>query len=83
MAQVVRCKDERAGEMSVPARSLLRRKVAELSEAECGEVIEYIEVMRSLRGEAAERRLFGDGFARRVSAMCEGDRLPTSHPQSQ
>jgi hypothetical protein len=48
--------------------------VAELSEAECGEVIEYIEVMRSLRREAADRMLFGDGFARRVSAVCEGTR---------
>jgi hypothetical protein len=45
--------------------------VTELSEAECREVIEYIEVMLLLRREAADRRLFGDGFARRVSAMCE------------
>ena len=62
------------GDTSVLARSLLRRKVAELSGAECREVIEYIEVMRSLRREAADRGLFGDGFGRRVSAMCEGER---------
>lgn len=67
--------DKRAGAASVPARSLLRSKVAELSEAECGEVVEYIEVTRSLRREAADRRLFGDGFARRVSAMCDGKGL--------
>ena len=64
-ALVVRGSEESAGEASVPARSLLRTKVAELSEAECGEVIEYIEVMRSLRREAADRGLFGNGFARR------------------
>lgn len=56
------------------SRSLLRSKVAELTEAECDEVVEYIEVMRSLRREATDRRLFGDGFARRISAMCEGGR---------
>ena len=80
MAKAVYNDEKRAGEASVPARSLLRGKVAELSEAECGEVIEYIEVMRSLRGEATDSRLFGDGFARRVSAVCEGKRsaLPGS-----
>lgn len=72
--QLVRGDDRRAGEAPAPPRSLLRSKVAELSETECAEVIEYIEVMRSLRHEAADRRLFGDGFARRVSAMCEGQR---------
>ena len=76
MSKVVPVYEKRAGESSVAARSLLRGKVAELSEAECGEVIEYIEVMRSLRREAADRRLFGDGFARRVSAMCDGKVLP-------
>lgn len=60
--------------VSAAPRALLRTKVAELSEAECSEVIEYIEVMRSLRREAADGVLFGDGFARRVSAMCEGGR---------
>jgi hypothetical protein len=50
--------------------------LAGLSEAECGEVIEYIEVMQSLRRQADDRGLFGDGFARRVSAMCKG-RQPT------
>jgi hypothetical protein len=75
-AQFVRCNERRAGEASIQPRSLLRSKVSELSEAECGEVIEYIEVMRSLRREAADRRLFGDGFARRVSALCEGKGLP-------
>lgn len=83
MAKVVLGNDERAAESSVTTRSLLRRKVAELSEAECGEVIEYIEVMRSLRSEAADRRLFGNGFARRVSAMCDGKGLPPSYSQSQ
>lgn len=73
-AQLVRENDGCAGEASVQPRSLLRSKVAELSEAECGEVFEYIEIMRSLRGEAADRGLFGDGFARRVSALCEGER---------
>lgn len=73
-AQFVRNNGRRTGEVSVQARSLLRSKLAELSEAECAEVIEYIEVMRSLRREAADRRLFGDGFARRVSAICEGER---------
>lgn len=53
------------GKGAIAARSRLRSKLAELSEAECAEVIEYIEVMRSLRCEAADRRLFGDGFARR------------------
>lgn len=76
MSKVVSVYEERAGEAPVPARSLLRGKVAELSEAECGEVIEYIEVMRSLRREAADRRLFGDGFARRVSARCDDKGLP-------
>lgn len=75
MAKAVSVDERRAGEASVPARSLLRSKVAGLSEAECGEVVEYIEVMMSLRREAAARRLFGDGFARRVSAMCDGERL--------
>lgn len=74
MAKAVSNDDKRAGKLPVPARSLLRGKVAELSEAECGEVIEYIEVMRSLRREAADRRLFGDGFARRVSAARESTR---------
>ena len=62
------------GKGATAARSQLRIKVAELSEAECSEVIEYIEVMRLLRREAADRALFGNGFARRVSAMCEGGR---------
>ncbi len=83
MAQVVPVNEERAVETFVPDRSLLRRKVAELSEAECGEVIEYIEVMRSLRGEAANRRLFGDGFARRLSTMCDGEKLPPSYSRPQ
>ena len=73
-AQFVRGGNRRAEETSLQSRSLLRSKVAELSEAECGEVIEYIEVMRSLRREAADRRLFGDGFARRISAICTGGR---------
>ena len=71
-AQSVRGDESRAGEASAQPRLLLRGKVAGLSEAECAEVIEYIEVMRSLRREAADRGLFGDGFARRVSSMCEG-----------
>ena len=71
-AQFVRGDESSAGEDSVQTRSLLRCKVAGLSDAECAEVIEYIEVMRSLRREAADRGLFGDGFARRVSSMCEG-----------
>ena len=73
-AELVRGNDRRAGEASVEPRSLLRSKVAGLSEAECAEVIEYIEIMRSLRREAADRRLFGDGFSRRVSAVCGGGR---------
>ena len=72
MARTVPDKDEGAVVASAAPRSLLRSKVAELSEPECGEVIEYIEVMRSLRREAADHGLFGDGFARRVSSMCEG-----------
>lgn len=75
-AEIIRGDDRRAGEASAQARSLLRGKVAGLSEAECAEVTEYIEIMRSLRGEAAERRLFGDGFARRASALCNGKGLP-------
>lgn len=75
MTKVVSNDDRRGGEASVPTRSLLRGKVDELSEAECGEVVEYIEVMQSLRRQAADRRLFGDGLARRVSALCEG-KLP-------
>lgn len=74
MARFVPGKDEDAVAASAEHRSLLRIKVAELSEAECGEVIEYIEVMRSLRREADDPRLFGDGFARRLSAKCEGNR---------
>jgi hypothetical protein len=53
-------------------RSLLGREVAKLSQAECREVSEYIDIMRSLRREGASRGLFGDGFARPVSAMCDG-----------
>ena len=53
-------------------RSLLRREVAKLSEAECREVSEYIEIMRSLGREEASRGLFGDSLARRISAMCDG-----------
>ena len=64
----------RDGNGAAAARSQLRGKVAELSEAECGEVIEYIEIMRSLRREAADHELFGDGLARRVSVVCEGGR---------
>ena len=74
VARFVPGKDEGAVAASAAQRSLLRSKVAELTEAECGEVIEYIEVMRSLRRQADDRTLFGDGFARRVSAMCEGKR---------
>lgn len=66
--------NRRAGEASVQVSSLLRGKVAGLSEAECAEVIEYIDIMRSLRREATDSRLFGDGFARRVSVMCEDER---------
>lgn len=73
MAKVVSGNDKGAVDAT---RSLLRSKVAELSEAECGEVVEYIEVMRSLSRDAADRKLFGDGFARRVSALCEGWRPP-------
>lgn len=60
-AEFVRSNDRRAGEASVQPRSLLRRKVAELSEAECAEVIEYIEIMHSLRREAV--RLKGERSA--------------------
>jgi hypothetical protein len=69
-ARVVPDVGERVGETSATSRSLLRSKVAALSEAECSEVLEYIEVMRSLRRESTDRRLFDDAFARRVSAMC-------------
>lgn len=75
MAKAFSNNDKLAAAASVAARSLLRSKLSELSEAECGEVVEYIEVMRSLRREATDRRLFGDGFARRVSAMCDGGGL--------
>lgn len=64
------------GEISDP-RALLRREVAKLTEAECREVCEYIEIMRSLKLEGASRGLFGDGLARRVSAMCDGGRRAT------
>lgn len=74
VARIVPGDDKSEVVASAAPRALLRSKVAELSEAECGEVIEYIEVMRSLRREAAYGALFGDGFARRVSAMCEGGR---------
>lgn len=74
VARFVPSQDVGEGAASAAPRSLLRSKVAELSEAECYEVIEYIEVMRSLRRESADRRLFGDGFARCVSALCEGNR---------
>ena len=80
MARIVPGKDEGAAAASAAHRSLLRIKVAELSEAECGEVIEYIEVMRSLRREAADRRLFGDSFARRVSSTCEGNQPAHQSP---
>ena len=70
-AQVVRGEGRRESVNQDSARSLLSKKLAGLSEAECGEVLEYIEVMRSLRREAADCLLFGDGFARRVSAVCE------------
>ena len=64
-------------------RSLLRREVARLTEAECREVNEYIEIMRSLRREGDSRGLFGDGFARRVSAMCDGGRHATASPSAE
>lgn len=67
-------RDERASVAPSSARSLLRRRVASLSDAECGEVIEYIEVMQSLSREAADLHLFSDGFARRISAMCDGEK---------
>lgn len=60
-------------EISDP-RAVLRLEVARLTEAECREVSEYIDIMRSLKGEGDSRELFGDGFARRVSAMCDGRR---------
>ena len=64
--------------------SLLGREVAKLSEAECLEVSGYVEIMRSLRREGASRGLFGDGFARRIPAMCDGARQPpTASPASQ
>ena len=80
MARFVQGKDEDSVAASAAHRSQLRSRVAELSEAECGEVIEYIEVMRSLRREAADRRLFSDCFARRVSSMCEGKRPAPQSP---
>ena len=76
MARNVQGKEGEAVAASSAARSLLRSRLAGLSEAECGEVIEYIEVMQSLRRQADDRGLFGHGFARRVSAMCKG-RQPT------
>jgi hypothetical protein len=48
VARVVPGKDKCEVVASATPRALLRRKVAELSEAECGEVIEYIEVMQLL-----------------------------------
>lgn len=67
-------------ELSDP-RSLLRLEVAKLTEAECREVNEYIEIMRALGREVASRGLFGDGFARRVSAVWGGAwRVATSPP---
>lgn len=72
VARIVPSRDKSEVVASAAPRALLRSKVAELSEAECGEVIEYIEVMRLLHCEAADGGLFGDGFARRVSAMSKG-----------
>ena len=63
MAQVYSHSGKRAAEASAGPRKLLRSKVAKLSEAECGEVIEYIEVMRSLRREASDRIVVVKGGA--------------------
>lgn len=63
---------QKAGVETSDPRSLLKLEVAKLSEIECREVSEYIDIMRSLRQEEASRGLFGDGFARRVSALCDG-----------
>jgi hypothetical protein len=60
-------------EISDP-RALLECEVAKLTEAECREVYEYIEIMRSLRREGVSPRLFGGGFARLVPAMCAGSK---------
>ena len=57
-------------------RWLLGREVARLSEAECREVSEYIEVMRSLRREAALGDLFGEASAlRRLTRADDEGRL--------
>jgi hypothetical protein len=54
-------------------RWLLGREVARLSEAECREVSEYIEVMRSLRREAALSDLFGEVSALRRLTRADGE----------
>lgn len=61
--------------MSRPStkRLQLKRAVAGLSDAECREVSDYIEIMRSLRREAAAGNLFGDGFVLRSLTRAETD----------
>ena len=61
-------------------RTTLKLEVAKLTEAECREVSEYIEIKHSLRSEGVSYELFGDGYARRVSAMCDGRRRASFPP---
>lgn len=47
----------------------IKQKVARLSETECSEVLEYIDIMQSLRREAARRDQFDERSARTRSVM--------------
>lgn len=58
-------------------RSRIKQKVARLSEAECSEVLEYIEIMQSLQHEAARPDLFGERFAHPLTVMGDDEGLLT------
>lgn len=63
--------EEQSGHRPPTLRDLLSRQVAGLSEAECGEVADYIEVMRSLQSEIAGLVVLRDDFALLVSPPTE------------
>jgi hypothetical protein len=62
-------------------RSRIKQKVARLSEAECSEVLEYIEIMQSLRHEASRRDLFGERFAYARAVIGDDESLLTGRRQ--